>query len=62
MSTKTVARFAFRSTPDDLANIELIANALRDAGQTFTTRSDAIRLCLKLAAADITRLIMDSKR
>ncbi len=62
MSTKTIARFAFRSTPEDLANIEHIANALRDAGQTFTTRSDAIRLCLKLAAADTARLVADSKR
>jgi hypothetical protein len=56
--TKTITRFAFRTTPRDLLNIEILANALRDAGRTFTTRTDAIRLCLEAAATDPTRMII----
>jgi hypothetical protein len=57
--TKTITRFAFRATPRDLLNIETIANALQDAGRTFTTRTDAIRLCLEAAATDPTRMIIE---
>ena len=62
MSIRTIARFTFRSTPEDLQNIETIANALRDAGRTFTTRTDAIRLCLEVAAADPARMIEESAK
>ena len=62
MSIRTIARFTFRSTPEDLQNIETIANALRGAGRTFITRTDAIRLCLEVAAADPARMIEESAK
>ena len=56
--TKTITRFAFRATPRDDLNIAIITNALRDAGRPFTTRTDAIRLCLEVAATNPTRMII----
>jgi len=60
--TKTITRFAFRATPRDLLNIQNIANAMRDAGLTFTTRTDAIRLCLEVAATDPARMIEETAK
>lgn len=62
MSIKTVTHFSFRSKPEDLRNIETIANSLRDAGQVFTTRTDVIRMCLEVVATDPARMIEESKR
>jgi hypothetical protein len=61
-NTKTVARFTFRANARDLLNFEIIANALRDAGRTFTTRTDAIRLCLEVAATDPARMIEETAK
>jgi hypothetical protein len=62
MSIKTVTHLSLRSTPEDLRNIETIANALRDAGRVFTTRTDVIRMCLEVAATDPARMIAESNQ
>jgi ribonuclease HI len=40
----------FRATPDDLANLVLIATRLREAGQTFATKTAAVQFALRIAA------------
>ncbi len=51
-SPATTGRFAFRATLRDLQHLETIALALRNSGRPFATRTDALRLCLAVAAAD----------
>ena len=47
----TETRLAFRATPADLAHLAAVAEALREAGNTFATRTDAFRHALQDAAA-----------
>lgn len=50
-ATAPTSRFAFRATPTDLAHLASIAAALREAGESFATRTDAMRHALEEAAA-----------
>lgn len=49
-------QLTFRLTNADAANILAIANALRDGGNQFPTRTDACRFALELAAREVAKM------
>ena len=62
MSIQTAARLAFKATQSDLDHLEAIAATLRQSGRPFTTRTDALRVCLRVAASDPTRVLAESRQ
>jgi hypothetical protein len=61
--TPTVSgRFAFRASPEDLKNIEAVALAMREAGHPFCTRTDALRLSLAAAAANLGSIVAGGRK
>jgi hypothetical protein len=55
-------RYAFRASKCDIHNVETIAQALRASGKAFPTRSEVIRVCLAVAAADTALILAATAR
>ena len=54
MRTVQDYKLAMRPTQDDLRHLDIIAAALRSAGQPFVTRSDALRHALRVVASAVS--------